>query len=223
MNKEYIYIGQYFHYHGKDLQEMGLTEKKIGKTINLDKREIQLNRTKGTIGYTYVAAWEVNDMDSVELALHTAFDDNRLSGEWFDDVNDDLVERVHKMISLLKLGTEIDLGITNDKEADEIRKQATTNFSINYNNKEYNSSGTKILIDVCNQIIEDQGLNVEDHSKLLHDIPFLNPRSGNDYTKLLNNGLRVMTCISNKRKGLYMQQLAAKLNLDLTVNYEYIK
>ena len=55
-------MGQYFHRHGNNLQELGITEKKIGLTKNLEDREKGLNNTKMTIGYTYVAAWEVDDM-----------------------------------------------------------------------------------------------------------------------------------------------------------------
>ena len=232
MNKGYIYIGQYFHYHGKDLQEMGLTEKKIGKTINLNKREIQLNRTNGTIGYTYIAAFEVDDMNMIETTLHTLLSATRLnagskSTEWFEDPDGTLVDSVRTFMNNLNLGKEIDLGLTNDKEENEVIIQATTKFSVEYNGKLYNSNGTQILIDVFNDILKDKFIEddwIKNHPRALRYEAWENPnRPGAFYTKELNNGLHVVTCISNKRKKNNLESIARELNLDLKVNYEYIK
>ena len=58
MNKEYIYVIQYYHKDcksrkGLDLQTLGLTEKKIGYTKDLKERKKALNSTKMTIGCLY--------------------------------------------------------------------------------------------------------------------------------------------------------------------------
>ena len=95
----YVYIGQYYHYHGKDLGS--LTEKKIGKSINVPNRESALNSTKFTIGYTMIKYWAVDSMSQIEQALHAILP-NRLNGEWFDDDEDcTLIGRVSKFMAIL--------------------------------------------------------------------------------------------------------------------------
>lgn len=96
----FIYVGQYFHRNGLDLQKLGITEKKIGKTINLTQREKGLNSTKMTIGYVMVAAFKVPNMEKVEKSIHYLLDHNRLDGEWFTDPNNDLINRVRKYMNL---------------------------------------------------------------------------------------------------------------------------
>ena len=223
MNKEYIYIGQYFHYHGKDLQDLGITEKKIGKTGDLKQREIQLNRTKGTIGYTYAAAWEVSDMNIVETLLHTAFDDNRLSGEWFDDVNDDLIERVGKIITLAKLGVEVDLGLSKDNKVNEVRHNAkSTVLIITWNDKIYQDNSSHKTLGkwaedfILNpELTEDQLLS----TYLFRKEPQLNPTTGLNYTTELSNNWWVMHNISNRRKAKSIMNIARDFKLNLKAEY----
>ena len=95
----YIYIGQYYHYHGKDLGS--LTEKKIGKSINVPSRESALNSTKFTIGYAMIKYWAVDSMSQLEKALHAILPD-RLNGEWFEDKDDTLIDRVSKFMAVLE-------------------------------------------------------------------------------------------------------------------------
>ena len=226
MSKEYIYIGQYFHKHGKDLQEFGITEKKIGYTKDPDSREKGLSNTKMTIGYKYIAIWKVENMTFVEDMLHTAFGDNRLSGEWFEDPNDDLVERVNKIITKSKWGEKI-YEDTIDAEEELNGLQARSEFSVVYNDKLYDSSGTQILIDVFNSVMSKIDITddyIEKFPRMLRFKPWENPQKpGRYYTKELETGYHVVTCISNKRKKLNLEQLAKDFNLDLKVNYEYIK
>jgi hypothetical protein len=93
----YIYIGQYFHRHGKTLDS--LTEKKIGKSVDVPARENSLNSTKFTIGYTMIKYWKVSDMDKTEKQLHAILP-NRLTGEWFEDEDNSLIDRVSKFMSV---------------------------------------------------------------------------------------------------------------------------
>jgi T5orf172 domain len=94
----YIYIGTYFHHHGKDLSN--LTEKKIGKSINVPNRENALNSTKFTIGYTMIKYWAVEEMSKVEKSLQAILP-NRLNGEWFEDNDETLVDRVSKFMEIV--------------------------------------------------------------------------------------------------------------------------
>ena len=94
----YIYIGQYYHHHGKDLSN--LTEKKIGKSINVPSRENALNSTKFTIGYTMIKYWAVDSMSQIEKAIHAILP-NRLNGEWFEDSDDTLIDRVSKFMIVI--------------------------------------------------------------------------------------------------------------------------
>lgn len=98
MKSGYIYIGTYFHRHGKDLSN--LTEKKIGLSIDVPSRESALNSTKFTIGYTMLKSWHVDDMDKVERGIHALLDHDNLSGEWFEDEDGSLVDRVSKFMAI---------------------------------------------------------------------------------------------------------------------------
>ena len=228
MNKEHVYLGQYFHRSGKDLQELGITEKKIGRTKDPNSREKGLSNTKMTIGYKYIAVWEVDDMMFVEDMLHTAFDDNRLEGEWFEDPNDDLAERINKIITKSKWGHKIyEDEIDTDNETESTGQQGITIFNATYNGKLYDSSGTQILIDIFNDVLKEVRIPEEytfDNQRMLRLEPYANPKQeGRFYSKELDNGYHVVTCISNKRKKLNLEKLAKDFKLDLTVNYEYIK
>jgi hypothetical protein len=98
-NPGYIYIGGYYHHHGKDLTSI-LTEKKIGKSINVPSRENALNSTKFTVGYTMIKYWAVDSMSQIERSLHVILP-NRLNGEWFEDNDDTLIDRVSKFMSIM--------------------------------------------------------------------------------------------------------------------------
>ena len=93
----YIYVGGYYHYSGKDISS--LTEKKVGKSINVPSRENALNSTKFTIGYTMIKYWQVDSMSRVEKMLHAILPE-RMQGEWFEDTDGMLVERVSKFMDI---------------------------------------------------------------------------------------------------------------------------
>ena len=94
----YIYIGKLFHRHGKDLSS--ISEKKIGKSIDVPNRETALNSTKYTIGYTMIKYWAVNEMSNVEKSIHALLP-NRLTGEWFEDEDDSLTERLTRFMNII--------------------------------------------------------------------------------------------------------------------------
>jgi hypothetical protein len=94
----YIYIGQYYHKRGKPLN---VTEKKIGITTDINTREYNLNQTKGPIGYAMVVAWKVNESyKEIERAIHALLDNVRSEGEWFEDDDETLIERVANYMSI---------------------------------------------------------------------------------------------------------------------------
>ena len=92
MTKGYIYVAGYFHRDGEDIGT--LTEKKIGRSIDVPQRESQLNNTKMTLGVTMHKCWEVENMEVHEKSLHAVLGNTRLSGEWFKDADESLIGRV---------------------------------------------------------------------------------------------------------------------------------
>lgn len=106
----FVYIAEYQHKRGVNLQEVGVTEKKIGKCECIIKREKSLNSTMGSIHTTIIAAWKPyagQTNKDIERALHTLFKDNKIRGEWYDDDDGDLVERITETMKLLKIGKEV--------------------------------------------------------------------------------------------------------------------
>ena len=209
---EYIYIGQYFHYHGK---ELGITEKKIGRTKNLKSREIQLSKTNSTIGYTYIAAWKVDDNKKIEDILHsllsaTRLDANGKTTEWFEDPDDTLVDSIRKFMTDLDLGVEENLGSDEEEEVNKVRAESKP-FAVVYNGIEYQESSAKeTLLKVCEGIIDNGDLTEEemDDSYLFRREPVLNPNNGYDYTvELPNKNWRVFTCIGNSNKTRHLNNL----------------
>ena len=121
----YIYIGKYFHRHGKDIGELKF-ERKIGFTDNLNRRERELNSTKMTVGYTIALAWDLETEENMrkwEGVLHAMEDNNRLSGEWFNDMAETLEERVSKTLRIAGFNM-VDLGESDDEDANTVRRLA---------------------------------------------------------------------------------------------------
>ena len=125
----YIYLGEYYHKAGK---ELNLSEKKIGKTINLDQREHELGRTNSPIGYTYINAWNTgDDTDKVERQIHALLGHDRMEGtEWFEDKADDLNDRLS---TFMDYGSykEVELADEEDEQANVVRKVSRDNLKEN--------------------------------------------------------------------------------------------
>lgn len=83
----YIYLGEHYDVLGRDL---GITDKKIGLSVDPLSRENQLNRTKSPIGYKIITTYKVDNMRRVEGMLHAILDSRRVHGEWFKDDEDTL-------------------------------------------------------------------------------------------------------------------------------------
>lgn len=79
--------------------------KKVGITgsgnATLTSRLQQISNTKSPIKAQYVAAWEHDNAQAVEKALHSLLENIRIEGEWFLDVEDTLIERMQPIMELL--------------------------------------------------------------------------------------------------------------------------
>jgi len=86
-------------------QHIDIPYKKVGITglgnATLTKRLQQISNTKSPIKAQCIAAWEHEDAQKVESALHQLLEDSRVEGEWFLDKEDTLVERMQPIMELL--------------------------------------------------------------------------------------------------------------------------
>lgn len=83
----YIYLGEHFDVLNRSV---GISDKKIGLSVNPIGREQQLSRTKSPIKYRILAVYKVDNMNRVEKMLHNILDSRRVEGEWFMDDEDTL-------------------------------------------------------------------------------------------------------------------------------------
>ena len=83
----YIYLGEHYDVLNR---EIGISDKKIGLSIDPISRENSLTKTKSPIRYRIVAVYKVDDMRRVEKMLHSILDSRRVFGEWFKDDDDTL-------------------------------------------------------------------------------------------------------------------------------------
>ena len=87
MTEGYIYLGEHYDVLNR---EVGISDKKIGLSINPISREQALTKTKSPIRYRIVAVYMVDNMRKVEKMLHSILDSRRVFGEWFKDDDDTL-------------------------------------------------------------------------------------------------------------------------------------
>ena len=130
----YIYIAQYYDVEERNI---GINDKKVGRTRDLSAREIALNNTKGPIGVFFRKAWNTgDDTVRVEKSLHTILENDNSDGEWFKDADETLVERVSNFMS--EWGYE-----EKSLETDSNRKNLhlIVGETSSLNNKIYNSGG----------------------------------------------------------------------------------
>jgi len=83
----YIYLGEHYDVLNR---EIGISDKKIGLSIDPISRENSLTKTKSPIRYRIVAVYKVDNMRRVEKMLHSILDSRRVFGEWFKDDDDTL-------------------------------------------------------------------------------------------------------------------------------------
>lgn len=83
----YIYLGEHYDVLNR---EIGISDKKIGLSIDPISREQSLTKTKSPIRYRILAVYKVDNMRKVEKMLHSILDSRRVLGEWFKDDDDTL-------------------------------------------------------------------------------------------------------------------------------------
>jgi len=83
----YIYLGEHYDVLNR---EIGISDKKIGLSIDPISREQSLTKTKSPIRYRIVAVYKVDNIRKVEKMLHSILDSRRVFGEWFRDDDDTL-------------------------------------------------------------------------------------------------------------------------------------
>src|SRR5574344_1839859 len=107
--------------------------KKIGITgsgnADLSTRLKQISNTKSPIQAQCIAAWECDDVEKIENALHSILKNERVEGEWFYDKDDNLIERIEPIMELLKakkieLKDDADLYTKSVLESEENRRKA---------------------------------------------------------------------------------------------------
>jgi len=165
----YIYLGIYYHSRHKGtlcvVDENGeyLTlEKKIGKTIDLASRENSLNRTKSPIGYTMIRAWQTGEQtDQIELAIHDLLDNVRSEGEWFNDDDDSLSDRLGSFMNRM--------GYPEVKFSDD----------------------TEDLVEKIDKTPGVPAATIEEHRTLKTKYPSLFTNGGKDFVSNNNNDINV--------------------------------
>ena len=127
----YIYIGQYYDNTDRPLV---LPYKKIGKSIDVPKREYSLNSTKGPIGYLMIGMWLVGaDYEKIERALLAILDNTRVRGEWFIDEDESLFDRVSGFMEKMSyeyIPTEAESAEGRKKLKDIIEKTRSANINL---------------------------------------------------------------------------------------------
>ena len=83
----YVYLGEHYDVLNR---EIGISDKKIGLSIDPISREQSLTKTKSPVRYRIVAVYKVDDTRKVEKMLHSILDSRRVFGEWFRDDDDTL-------------------------------------------------------------------------------------------------------------------------------------
>jgi len=130
----YIYIGQY--YHKFDETAPIPTDKKIGISVDVSKREQALNSTNLTLGLVMVKYWNVgvDKYKAVERALHNCFADNRYPGtEFFRDDDDALISKVSQLMQAFGCSEVLPAPTTSvgEKRAiEEARVESTRDVSL---------------------------------------------------------------------------------------------
>jgi hypothetical protein len=103
------------HKHRDDMINALLKDKKIGITNDLNHRIKGL--TLGPVEIECLKVWKIDFsfIHKVEKILHKKFEDRKIIGEWFEDMDNNIVQEIEKEIMLLRL-LEIDIEeIDNDK------------------------------------------------------------------------------------------------------------
>lgn len=125
MERYFVYFGEYIDLFKS--KSADLPYRKVGFTTDLEQREYQLNRTKGPIGYSYIAAWECPDkksMHDLEWVIHNFKSGSRCDNtEWFEDPDNIILEEADAYCARMGYprvsleGSEVEQKIVRDRES----------------------------------------------------------------------------------------------------------
>ena len=100
-NHSIVYVMRHIDIGG----HIDIPYKKVGITgaghATLSSRLQQISSTKSPIKAQCIAAWEHDNAQEIEKALHLLMEDSRVEGEWFLDKEDTLVERMKPIMKLI--------------------------------------------------------------------------------------------------------------------------
>ena len=148
MEKNYLYIGTYYHIGGKELPD----DYKVGVTNDLKIRENELGRTKSPIKYLILRAWEIPSLikrTDVEKLISLVFSNSKYDGcEWYDydkqEFQDKIVELFDTINSMVMIDdvnfVEVDLDGSNTTMEEKIESTVRKN-------KKSDWSNLKVVID----------------------------------------------------------------------------
>ena len=128
--KGYIYLGEQYDVLNR---EIGISDKKIGLSIDPISREQSLTKTKSPIRYRIVAVYKVDNMRKVEKMLHSILDSRRVFGEWFKDDDDtlegDFINFMNayggEIYKIEEIKMEQNILITDDRLKDVVEKHGS--------------------------------------------------------------------------------------------------
>ena len=126
----YIYLGEHYDVLSR---EIGISDKKIGLSIDPISREQSLTKTKSPIRYRIVAVYKVDNMRKVEKMLHSILDSRRVFGEWFKDDDDtlegDFINFMNayggEIYKIEEIKMEQNILITDDRLKDVVEKHGS--------------------------------------------------------------------------------------------------
>ena len=128
--KGYIYLGEHYDVLNR---EIGISDKKIGLSIDPISTEQSLTKTKSAIRYRIVAVYKVDNMRKVEKMLHSILDSRRVFGEWFKDDDDtlegDFINFMNayggEIYKIEEIKMEQNILITDDRLKDVVEKHGS--------------------------------------------------------------------------------------------------
>ncbi len=123
-----VYVGTYFDTLGRKMPN----DKKIGITTDdVSSRQRALSRTKSPIGFVMLRAWKIGgDARDIERALHSVFKDQQITGEWFKDVDETVIDGVKSVMDLLsRFGATVEEMDLDTQEVVDDEESATNSAS----------------------------------------------------------------------------------------------
>ena len=119
MSKKYIYIGELYDIRDR---EIGIKDKKVGETNDLEVREFHLSKTKSPIKYRHITAWDVDGITDhqVRKTLTKLGASETTEGEWLIDDDDSLLGQLQ---ILMEFGGYKEVDENQPKETKLFKKE----------------------------------------------------------------------------------------------------